>query len=193
MQLILGSQSARRHEILSFFAYPFRQVSPPFDEATVPFENDPVAYTETLARGKALSLADRYPHEVILTADTCVLKEGKLFEKPADEKEALEMLHELNGARHTVYTAVTAKRGEQEKTLCQETQIQFHHLSSEQLTLYHRAFIGTDMAGGYGIQKSGSIIVKWMEGCFYNVMGLPIAATCEVLGATGIDLWHYLA
>ncbi|MCH9626685.1 MAG: dTTP/UTP pyrophosphatase [Chlamydiales bacterium] len=193
MQLILGSQSPRRQEILSFFACPFTQVSPPFDEALIPFENDPTAYTQTLSRGKALSLVERYPNAIILTADTCVWKEGKLFEKPADDKEALEMLHALNGARHTVYTAVTAKLGEKEETLCQQTHIQFHHLSTDQLELYHRAFTGTDMAGGYGIQKSGSVIVKWMEGCFYNVMGLPITATCEVLSAMGMDLWHYLA
>ncbi len=192
MRLILGSISPRRKEILSFFSIPFEQLSPHFDEGKIHFEGDPIAYAQTLSSGKAASLVPSNPEAVIFAADTVVYKDGKLMEKPADEDEALKMLTELNGSWHTVYTAVTARCGEEESTTCAETKIQFHRVSQEDLLHYHQAFNGLDKAGGYGIQRSGSLIVKRMEGCFYNVMGLPISATCEVLQDRGINLWHYL-
>lgn len=192
MRLILGSQSPRRAEILSFFSYPFEQISSHFAEELVPFNGDPAAYAKTLSRGKAASLAPRYPDATILTADTIVYKDGNLMGKPADEEEAFSMLKTLNGAWHTVYTAITVQRGEKETTECAETRILFHEVSDDALKNYHRAFNGSDKAGGYGIQEGGSVIVKRIEGCFYNVMGLPLSLATELLKERGIDLWHYL-
>jgi septum formation protein len=193
MRLILGSQSPRRREILNYFLIPFDQLSPPFDERLIPYEGDPADYAITLSKGKAAALAALNLDAVVLAADTCVHINDKIMEKPADEKEALEMLRELNGSWHTVYTAVTAQVGEKESTLCAQTRVQFHQVSEDDLMLYHKAFNGTDKAGGYGIQQAGSLIVKRMEGCFYNVMGLPLSATCQVLRNAGIDLWHHLS
>ncbi|MCC5832001.1 MAG: septum formation protein Maf [Chlamydiales bacterium] len=192
MRLILGSHSPRRKEILGFFSYPFEQISPPFDEGVVPYEGNPIAYATALSRGKAASLLPSCPDAVILAADTCVHIKGRIMEKPADEVEAFEMLRELNGSWHMVYTAVTAQTGEKERTACAQTRVEFHQLSENKLKLYHKAFNGIDKAGGYGIQQAGSLIVKRMEGCFYNVMGLPLTETSQVLGEMGIDLWRYL-
>ena len=192
MRLILGSQSPRRCEILRFFTIPFEQIASYFAEELVPFEGDPVLYASLLSKGKASSLIVRYPEAVILTADTVVYKEGKIFNKPANEQENFAMLKELNGSWHSVFTAVTATNGIHICTVCEETRVQFHHLSDSQLQLYHRAFQGTDKAGGYGIQMGGSVIVERMDGCFYNVMGLPTHALQQVLNEVGIDLWHYL-
>ncbi len=80
-RLILGSTSPRRQEILSFFSFPFEQLSPHFAEELVPFEGDPISYANILSKGKAESLAFRYPQAVILAADTIVFKDGKLFLK----------------------------------------------------------------------------------------------------------------
>lgn len=192
MRLILGSQSSRRSEILNYFSIPFEQVSSHFAEEIVPFEGDPIQYASILSEGKALSLTSRYPKATILTADTVVFKEGKIFNKPADEQENFAMLKELNGSWHSVFTAVTAIHGMTKCTVCDETRVQFHHLTDPELQLYHRAFQGTDKAGGYSIQMGGSVIVKRMEGCFYNAMGLSIGALQKVLKEVGIDLWHYL-
>lgn len=192
MRLILGSQSPRRKEILSFFSIPFEQMSPHFAEELVPFEGDPITYAQTLSKAKAASIAPRHPQAVVLAADTIVFKEGNILGKPADHQEAFSMLQTLNGTWHTVYTAVTAQKGKKEITGIEETKILFHSLSDKELLHYHNAFKGTDKAGGYGIQMAGSVIVKRMEGCFYNVMGLPISETCRVLREMGIDLWHYL-
>ena len=196
MHLILGSQSPRRCEILGFFTLPFEQIASHFAEELVPFEGDPVSYASALSQGKANSLRACYPKAVILTADTVVFKAGamggKIFNKPADEQENFAMLKELNGSWHSVFTAVTATNGTHSCTVCEETRVQFHHLTDHQLQLYHHAFQGIDKAGGYGIQTGGSMIVKRLEGCFYNVMGLPIGALQQVLKEVGIDLWHYL-
>lgn len=192
MRLILGSQSPQRREILEYYTLPFEQVASHFAEELVPFEGDPVHYATILAEGKAASLKDRFPQAVILTADTVVFKEGKIFNKPADEEENFAMLSELNGARHSVFTAVTALKKDKCSTVCEETRVEFHHLSDAQLKLYHHAFHGRDKAGGYSIQRGGSVIVKRMEGCFYNVMGLPIGALQQVLKNVGINLWDYL-
>ncbi len=192
MRLILGSQSPRRKEILGFFSIPFEQISSHFAEELVPFEGDPVAYAKILAKGKAASLKSRFPKAVILTADTIVYHEGKILGKPKDDQESFSMLSSLNGSWHTVYTAVTAQCDGKEATACAETRVLFHKVSENALKQYHLAFKGSDKAGGYGIQMGGSVIVNRMEGCFYNVMGLPISETCTVLSEMGIDLWHYL-
>lgn len=192
MRLILGSQSPQRREILGYYSIPFEQVSPHFAEELVPFEGDPAEYAKTIAVGKAASLAPRFPKAVVLTADTVVFKEGRIFNKPANEQENFEMLTELNGSWHSVFTAVTAQSGKIRATAHEETRVQFHTLSDAELKIYHQAFKGTDKAGGYSIQMGGSVIVKRMEGCFYNAMGLPLAALQIVLKEVKINLWDYL-
>jgi len=190
--LILGSSSPRRKEILGFFKIPFEQKSPSFDEEAEPFEGDPLTYATKLAKGKAESLQASHPNRVILTADTIVFKEGKLYCKPKSSEEAFEMLRSFNGSWHTVFTAVCIAKEGKLLSDYEETQVLFHKVPEIDLRHYHKAFSGQDMAGGYGIQMGGSIIIKRIEGCFYNVMGLPITAVCSLLKKVGIDLWHYL-
>ncbi len=190
MSIILGSSSPRRKEILSFFSLPFEQLSPPFDESILQFDGDPAKYAKELSIGKARSIDvnDR----IIVTADTVVFKEGSLYIKPESEKHALEMLHELNGSTHFVYTAMSVRLGDQLETECAETKIKFIQATDKQLLAYHKAFNGLDKAGGYGIQEGGSLIVEKIEGCFYNVMGLPLSTLQKLLKHFGVDLWDYL-
>ncbi len=192
MRLILGSRSPRRAEILRYFSLPFEQISSHFEEELVPFQGDPIQYATTLSEGKGLSLSPQYLQATILTADTVVFKEGQIYNKPATDEENFEMLKKLNGSWHSVFTAVTAIQGRKKATICEETRILFHHLADLELQKYHRAFHGKDKAGGYSIQMGGSLIVKRMEGCFHNAMGLPINGLHRVLKEVGIDLWHYL-
>ena len=102
IKLILGSGSPRRKEILGYFSLPFDQVSSDYDEEALEFEGDPALYASHLALGKAEKLAPRFPEEAILTADTVVFKDGKIFNKPKDEEEAFQILSELTGAWHTI-------------------------------------------------------------------------------------------
>lgn len=191
-ELILGSSSPRRREILSYFSLPFEQASPPFDESSVPFTGDPVEYTRTIAEKKALSLAPSFPDERILCADTMVYREGKCYGKPRTKEEAFQFLSELTGRCHFVYTAVAFLTPKGMASEVEKTAVWFHPLTADQIHAYMEMVHSEDKAGGYGIQKGGSLIVAKIEGCYDNVMGLPLGVTKRLLEAAGIDLWKYL-
>jgi septum formation protein len=192
MALILGSTSPRRNEILQFFSVPFKQASPEFDETQVIFQNDPAAFAMEVAHRKALCLTERFPDDVILTADTIVFRQGRLFLKPESMEEAHGMLRELSGKEHQVFTGVTVLCKDGCFIDYQETRVFFHELTDDQIHRYHNHFEPLDKAGGYAIQKGGSLIVKRIEGCYYNIMGLPIQTVERLLLKAGIDLWHHL-
>jgi septum formation protein len=192
MQLILGSQSPRRREILSYFNLPFKQVSPHFDEDSIPFHDNPQEYVQLLAQGKGDSLIHQFPSSIILTADTIVYKEGKIYGKPRNEEEAYEFLKELSGQWHSVFTGLSVYSKGQKFQALEETRVLFHSLTEEQMQIYHHIHAFADKAGGYMIQGSGSLVVKRIEGCYYNVVGLPINALAKVLSQAGVDLWKHL-
>jgi septum formation protein len=190
--LILGSSSPRRKEILSYFNLPFVQISPDFDETSIAFKQNPENYATLLAQKKAESLQKIYPDHFILTADTVVFCKDKLFNKPSSEKEALQMLLTLSGSWHQVFTGICVVKNKEFYARAEETKILFHPLTEKQIKIYHQHFYYGDKAGGYAIQGGGSIIVKKIDGCPYNVMGLPITTTRELLEKIGIDLWDCL-
>jgi septum formation protein len=192
IRLILGSQSPRRREILSHYSIPFEQATSQFAEEAVAFHGDPKQYVITLSKGKADALAHRFPNEAILTADSVVYLDNKIYNKPLDEKEAYQMLSELSGKWHSVYTGVTLRHGNKEYHQVEETQVEFNSLSEAQINSYIETRQWSDKAGGYGIQTSGGLIVRQITGCFYNVMGLPINTVRDLLMHIGIDLWKYL-
>jgi len=192
MRLILGSQSPRRKEILSYFDLPFTQATPPFDEEAVPFDGDHVKYVCTLAEGKALSLSSVYPDSLILTADTIVWKSGKLYGKPSNSQEAFLILSELVGQWHSVFTAVSLFHNGTVSTTYEETKVLFNSLTPDEIRHYHTKLHLTDKAGGYAIQMAGGLIVNKIDGCYYNVMGFPINSVRTLLLKAGIDLWNYL-
>lgn len=192
MTLILGSSSPRRKEILSFFSYPFQQASPPFDEESVPFVGDPVSYVTTLALEKGHSLKKAYPHDVILTADTIVFIEGDVLGKPKTEQEMVAMLTRLSSRWHSVFTAVAVTSPKVVVTEYEETRVLFNTLTPSDIHRYMRGHSLLDKAGAYAIQSSGSLIVNRIEGCYYNVMGLPVNTLRKVLEQADIDLWNHL-
>ncbi len=192
MRLILGSQSPRRREILEYFSIPFEQKTSGFNEDSIPFDGDPKAYAIALSEGKARSLLPQFPDATIITADTIVYKAGKLFGKPTTEEEAFQILNELCGSWHSVYTAVSVMNQKTQISGIEETRVLFHPLSPSQIRAYCTAFHCFDKAGGYGIQEGGHLIVKRIEGCFYNVMGLPLNTLHPLLLQVGIDLWNFL-
>jgi septum formation protein len=192
MELILGSTSPRRREILSYFSLPFAHVSPDFDESQVLFKGDPAAYGQEVAKRKAMSLAERHPNKTILTADTVVFQGGRLFLKPETMEEASAMLSELSGTVHEVHTGVCVMKNKKLFTDGAVTAVEFHELTQDQIHAYHRHFGPLDKAGSYAIQKGGSLIVKRIEGCYYNIMGLPLQPVYRLLLKVKINLWDYL-
>lgn len=192
MQFILGSQSPRRKEILSFFDISFTQISPSFDEDAIPFHDNPQEYVQILAKGKADSLAQNYQNSLVLTADTIVYRAGKIYGKPKDQKEAFQYLRELSGQWHSVFTALALSVNDEIFQIVEETRVLFNELRDEQMENYLHKLALSDKAGGYMIQGAGSLIVNRIEGCYYNVMGLPVNALCKLLNLAGIDLWKHL-
>jgi septum formation protein len=192
MQIILGSQSPRRKEIMGFFALPFVQVSSDFAEESVPFSGNPAKHAMLLSQKKAETISPRYPKDVILTADTVVFCNGKIYNKPTDEHEATKFLQEFAGNWQSVFTGVTARRGSEVHSSFEETKLLFHKLTTDQIKKFHAHCYFLDKAGGFAIEKSGNLIVSRIEGCYYNVLGLPINTVQKLLMKLGIDLWDYL-
>lgn len=193
MRLILGSTSPRRREIISYFSLDFEQISPDYDEEAVPFPKDnPTGYVLELAVGKAESLCKQYPEALILSADTIVYKDGKVYGKPKTEADAFLAIQELQGGWHSVYSAVAVACNGKISSGYEETRVLMNDLDEAQIKRYLNALHWADKAGGYAIQLAGSLIVSKIEGCYYNVMGLPINTVNKLLNEVGFDLWDHL-
>ena len=183
MNLLLASKSARRRQLLSELGYPVEFISLDVDEH-VP-EGTPAADTaEMLARRKA----EACPPEVIgketvlVAADTVVVLDGKALGKPADRTEALAMLHALAGRCHTVYTGVCLRTAKCTLSFTEHTYVHFRPLNDAELAYYVDTFRPYDKAGAYGIQEwIGMVGISHIEGCYYNVMGLPVQRIYEAL------------
>lgn len=185
MRLLLASQSPRRQELLAKLGYPIEIVKNKVDEHVSPdVPADRVA--EHLARRKALAgypvshLAD---DEVLVTADTVVVLDGRVLGKPASHEEASAMLHSLSGRSHEVYTGVgLTTRNESCHSFTEKTTVHFRPLEDKEIEYYIDHYRPYDKAGAYGIQEwIGMVGVSRIEGCYYNVMGLPVARLYEEL------------
>ena len=190
---ILGSLSPRRKEILNYFSLSFNQVAPNFDERSIPFNKDPEDYAKKIAYQKALSLTKKYPNTPIFSADTVVYYENQVFGKPQNQQDCIKMLSALSAKLHSFLTAITILDKGQHFQGVEETYVLFKRLSKEQIELYSNNLNCSDKAGGYFIQEVGSLVVDKIDGCFYNVVGLPIQLTTELLKKVGIDVWHSLS
>lgn len=189
--LILGSQSPRRKEILSYFRVPFQQISPNFDESLIPTSLPPPEYVTTLAKKKAeaISLSES---DIVITADTVVILGTKILGKPSSIEHAVEMLLALSHTTHEVVTGVCVRTQSKILTSFQTTKVTFLPLTKENALAYATHFNVLDKAGGYAIQDGGAIIVEKIEGCFYNVMGLPLRITVDMLSKVGVHIWDIL-
>ena len=174
-QLLLGSKSPRRRELLSQLGIPFRLVEIDVEESIEPdVSADKVA--EQLACKKALAytagLAD---NEVLVTADTVVVHNSSVLGKPHSRAEAIGMLHLLSGCTHQVYTGVSLRSNRFSDSFTERTDVVFKSLRDEEIAYYVDTYRPFDKAGAYGIQEwIGMIGIERIEGCYYNVMGLPV-------------------
>lgn len=192
MRLILGSQSPRRKEILGYFSLPFEQTASHFDESSIPFTGNPETYVRTLAEQKALALSEHHPGAAILSADTIVYRHGKVYGKPQSEEDAVATLTELSGNWHSVFTGVALWYEGNLYYQTEETRVLFNTLSKQQILEYLSKLDLFDKAGSYQVQKAGGLIVNKIDGCYYNVVGLPINCVRALLQNIGIELWDYL-
>jgi septum formation protein len=161
------------------FAFGIR--APDYEEINPP-GMDPRRVPEHLARGKAEAVPAAPAGAVILSADTVVLLGDRILGKPRDADEALEMLNALNGRTHEVITGVAvARNGKVEASGRELTRVAFARSPAAALKAYAATTEPMDKAGAYAIQGHGARLVEKVDGCFYNVMGLPIQLTLRLL------------
>ena len=179
--LVLASRSPRREQILSMLGFAFTIQVPDYEELHPP-GMDPRRLPEYLARGKAEAVRDLPPGTLALAADTLVLLGDRVLGKPRDPAEALEMLTALNGREHEVITGVAlARDGKVAASGAERTRVAFARTPDTALRAYASSPEPLDKAGAYAIQGHGARLVEKVEGCFYNVMGLPIQLTLRML------------
>ena len=182
-QLVLASASPRRSALLSqigltFEVRPSDVVEPPHN---IHSNNPASEVTQKLALLKATAVAQHFDEAIIIGADTLVSLDGKLLGKPTDDAEAFEMLTHLSGACHEVVTGVAlvdVGTG-REIVWAEATQVYFRELQSTEITTYIASGETSDKAGAYGIQGRGAAFVRRIEGCYFNVVGLPLASLVE--------------
>lgn len=191
--IYLASRSPRRRELLSqigvryhLLLFRVRPDAPPdVDENLLPGEA-PDAYVERVARAKAeagwkLLRLRNLPLAPVLAADTTVALGSTIFAKPADRKEAAEMLAALSGQRHEVLTAVALKRDDDLHSSLSRSEVQFKKLTPEEIAQYAATGEGDDKAGAYAIQGRAARFIVELHGSYSGVMGLPLYETAQLL------------
>ncbi len=182
MSLILASVSPRRSELLRNAAIPFTVEPAHVPEQSAANER-PVEYAQRLARDKARAVFGRHPASAVLGADTVVVVDQHLLEKPKDQADAARMLRLLSGRTHQVITGVCLVTSGFERTEAEITQVVFSALSEPELAAYVDGGEPRDKAGAYAIQGMASRWVERIEGCYFNVVGLPVPRVYRMLRA----------
>ena len=182
-RVILASASPRRRELLKATGIEYQMAQKFECEESFPKS---IAAEEVAPYLSALK-SHAYPNtleynDILITADTIVVLNGKVLGKPSNEAEAYAMLSELSGSEHTVITGVTLRSADREHTFASSSTVRFAELSKEQIAYYIEQYRPMDKAGAYGIQEwIGYVGIEGIEGSFYNVMGLPIQRLCREL------------
>lgn len=171
--LVLASQSPRRNEILRQAGISFTVRTAPVDESPFPGE-PPEDYVQRLAELKARAVPSA-ADEIVLGADTTVVVDGQMLGKPVNTADARRMIAMLEGRRHRVMTGICLLRGAEIVRDCAVTQVWFAPMSAAEIDEYAASGEPMDKAGAYAIQGLASKYVEKIEGCYFNVVGLPMA------------------
>ena len=172
--VILASASPRRRELLQALGLPFEIKKADIDE-DFPLDLSPREVARYLAEKKAAFFKNDIKDEIVITADTIVLLHDKILNKPADEKEAREMLTMLSNKKHEVISAVGIATKAGFVCFDDTTEVYFRTLSTDEIDYYIQTYQPFDKAGSYGIQEwIGMIAIEKIVGSYFTVMGLPI-------------------
>ena len=187
--LILASTSPRRKELLRQIGLDFTVDPADVDEHVLPGES-PEAYAIRVALAKARVAAGRAGSGIVIAADTIVVVDGAILGKPVDAEDARRMLTALSGRQHEVVTGLAVVDAASEKyvTRISITKVWFRDLTEREIASYVATGEPLDKAGAYGIQERGALLVESIEGCYSNVVGLPLSLLGEMLRAFGVSL-----
>ena len=182
-ELVLASQSPRRKQLLKLISEDF-VVFPDDSPENADESLTPQEYVSNLSLTKCINVAEKFDEEsIVIGADTVVVFNKKILGKPLSEEKAENMLKELSGNMHSVYTGVTVMCKAQNKVIsfCEKTNVYFYGISEEEIKKYIATREPMDKAGAYGIQEKGALFVKRIDGDYNNVVGLPIAKLARIL------------
>ena len=183
-RLILASASPRRAQLLAQVGLEFLVVKSDYAEKAISCEED----VEAMALAKARAVYDNYRDDLILGADTAVFHGGQALGKPRDEKEAEEMLKLLSGETHSVVTGFAVINGGREITGREKTLVRMRPIDEKEIKAYVSTGEPADKAGAYGIQGKAAIFVEKIEGCYFNIVGLPLARVAAILKVEGFPV-----
>ncbi len=186
-KLVLASGSPRRAEVLADAGFAFEAIAAGVDESRR--EGEPAeAYVRRLAEVKARAVAARIsPPAIVIAADTVVVMDGEVLGKPASAEDAAQMLRRLGGRTHQVLTGLAVLRipGGAARVELETTQVTFAPLTEAEIEAYVASGEPLDKAGAYAIQGRGGRFVARVEGCYFNVVGLPLARLYRMLSEMG--------
>lgn len=186
-RIVLASGSPRRQELLTRIGIRDFTVRVPQVEEWYPEGLTPPEIVSYISREKSQAVPSE-EDEIVITADTMVFLDQHRLGKPKDEADALRMLTDLAGRRHTVCTGVTLRQGQRSLTRAQSTDVYFRPAGREELMAYIRGGEPMDKAGAYGIQGRGCVLVEGIDGNYHNVVGLPTCLLAGMLRQVGIDV-----
>lgn len=188
-KIILASASPRRKEILKITGLDFTVRTSEYEEEHN-LSLKPRELARFLSRKKAEAVAHEYNNAIIIAADTFIVFKDRLLGKPHTEKEAEKMLRMLSGKVHSVITGFTIidKDSAEKISRSVETKVHFKNLRDEEIIAYVRSKEPLDKAGAYAIQGLGALLIKKIDGDFFNVMGLPLYALGESLKKFGVNV-----
>ncbi|MBI5084701.1 MAG: septum formation inhibitor Maf [Acidobacteria bacterium] len=181
--IVLASQSPRRRELLAQAGFTFIVRVPAVEEIHQPGES-PSDYVQRLAAAKAAAV-QASGEEWVLAADTTVVVGSHILEKPASPADAARMLRLLSGRDHAVITGVCLRHGSQSWSAIESTTVRFAPLSEAEILAYAASGEPLDKAGAYAIQGLASRFIPRIDGCYFNVVGLPIALVYRLLRDAG--------
>ncbi|MHB2017717.1 MAG: Maf family protein [Candidatus Xenobia bacterium] len=197
-EVILASSSPRRRMLLTQVGVRFQVIPPELDEdhelarGLQKYRGDPRRSVRSLAAAKVRAVVERLPpgNRIIIAADTTVVLDGTILNKPIDEKDACRMLGMLAGRTHRVITGIAVAYQPEGRIDAGSsvTAVTFRRLTPQQIKAYVATGEPMDKAGSYGVQEKGALLVSAIHGDYFNVVGLPLSLLQRLLQRRGIDL-----
>jgi len=188
-KIVLASASPRRQELLKMMGIKDFIIAPDKTEEVLCVGLTPAQTVCKTALNKAKNVAAFFkPEDIIIAADTEVFLHESAFGKPDSKAHATEMLRELSGKKHRVFTGIAIKHGENIITRAEETAVFFRELNDREIFAYVQTGEPMDKAGAYGAQGKGAVFIERLEGDFFNVMGLPVCTLTLMLRSLGVNI-----
>ena len=183
LPVYLVSKSPRRRKLLKQINLQFKACAVDIDEKVLKDEK-PVQNVKRLAKEKLEAALTKVKDGIVITADTIVVLDNEIINKPVDEKDAVNILKKLSGRTHTVYTGFSIFNSNTKKQITdyEKTLVEFRKLGDDEISEYVKSGSPMDKAGAYGIQDDfGAVFIKKINGCYYNVVGLPLQKVYQTL------------